>query len=174
MVDSSSSHSSIPHPHLSPLHQPTHSFAGPDLRGEAIHLLCALIDSNTEMAGEVSHGRGGAGNINPDETKYVDGEVVRAGVEGSHGDGAFSSGRGGAGNITDVGTPTSERRDHDVVPDVAVRASQDNQDYHTGRGGAGNEHVANGKKDAHKYDENGAPISFADRLKAKLFGVFKK
>lgn len=48
------------------------------------------------MAGpEVSHGRGGAGNINPDDTKYVDGEVVRAGSEGSHGDGAFSTGRGG-------------------------------------------------------------------------------
>ena len=48
------------------------------------------------MAGpEVSHGRGGAGNINPDDTKYVDGEVVRAGATGSHGDGAFSTGRGG-------------------------------------------------------------------------------
>jgi len=44
---------------------------------------------------EVSHGRGGAGNINPDDTKYVDGEVVRVGAEGSHGDGAFSTGRGG-------------------------------------------------------------------------------
>lgn len=46
-------------------------------------------------APEVSHGRGGAGNINPDDTKYVDGEVVRVGAEGSHGDGAFSTGRGG-------------------------------------------------------------------------------
>lgn len=44
---------------------------------------------------EVSHGRGGAGNINPDDTKYVDGEIVRQGEEGSHGDGAFSTGRGG-------------------------------------------------------------------------------
>ena len=47
------------------------------------------------MAPEVSHGRGGAGNINPDDTPYVDGEVVRVGVEGSHDDGAFSTGRGG-------------------------------------------------------------------------------
>ena len=46
-------------------------------------------------APEVSHGRGGAGNINPDDTKYVDGEVVRTGAIGSHGDGAFSTGRGG-------------------------------------------------------------------------------
>jgi hypothetical protein len=44
---------------------------------------------------EVSHGRGGAGNIAVDDTKYVDGEVVRAGPEGSHADGAFSTGRGG-------------------------------------------------------------------------------
>lgn len=47
------------------------------------------------MAVEVSHGRGGAGNINPDDTPYVDGEVVREGVVGSHGDGAYSAGRGG-------------------------------------------------------------------------------
>jgi hypothetical protein len=47
------------------------------------------------MVTEVSHGRGGAGNINPDDTKYVDGEVTREGVVGSHGDGAFSAGRGG-------------------------------------------------------------------------------
>jgi hypothetical protein len=44
---------------------------------------------------EVSHGRGGAGNINPDDTKYVDGEIVRAGTEGPQGAGAYSTGRGG-------------------------------------------------------------------------------
>lgn len=47
------------------------------------------------MPAEVSHGRGGAGNISVDNTKYVDGEVVRSGIEGSHGDGAYSAGRGG-------------------------------------------------------------------------------
>lgn len=47
-------------------------------------------------APEVSHGRGGAGNITADDTKYVDGEIVRAGPEGSHEDGAYSTGRGGA------------------------------------------------------------------------------
>lgn len=44
---------------------------------------------------EISHGRGGRGNIAPDDTPYVDGEVVRAGEVGSHNDGAFSTGRGG-------------------------------------------------------------------------------
>lgn len=43
-------------------------------------------------APEVSHGRGGAGNITPDDTTYVDGEIVRTGDEGT----AVSTGRGGA------------------------------------------------------------------------------
>jgi hypothetical protein len=47
------------------------------------------------MSAEVSHGRGGAGNFKPDDTEYVDGEVVRTGIVGSHGDGAYSAGRGG-------------------------------------------------------------------------------
>lgn len=51
------------------------------------------------MTAEVSHGRGGAGNLAVDDTKYVDGEVVRSGVEGSHGDGAYSSGRGGMSHL---------------------------------------------------------------------------
>lgn len=55
----------------------------------------------TIMTAEVSHGRGGAGNIDVDDTKYVDGEVVRSGDVGSHGDGAFSAGRGGASSIAD-------------------------------------------------------------------------
>lgn len=46
-------------------------------------------------AAETSHGRGGAGNIIADDTEYMDGEVVRQGQAGSHGDGAFSAGRGG-------------------------------------------------------------------------------
>lgn len=50
-------------------------------------------------APEVSHGRGGAGNINPDDTQYVDGEIVRQGDVGTHGDGAYSTGRGGTSSI---------------------------------------------------------------------------
>ncbi|KAK4192768.1 hypothetical protein QBC35DRAFT_483338 [Podospora australis] len=123
-------------------------------------------------APEVSHGRGGAGNINPDDTKYVDGEVVRVGVEGSHGDGAFSTGRGGAANIGDAGKNNAIRADKDVVPPAAVRHSSDG-DYHTGRGGAGNaqketEHV----KKVINGESN--PVGLADRLKAKILGVFKK
>jgi hypothetical protein len=121
------------------------------------------------MAGpEVSHGRGGAGNIKEDDTKYVDGEVVRAGVEGSHGDGAYSTGRGGAANIADKGTGPAPRKDADVVPPVATRPSQENADFHTGRGGAGNEHIAPEKA------AKGPHQSLADKLKTKILGVFKK
>ncbi|KAK1834851.1 hypothetical protein QBC39DRAFT_389199 [Podospora conica] len=121
---------------------------------------------------EVSHGRGGAGNINPDDTKYVDGEVVRVGVAGSHGDGAFSTGRGGAANIGDPGTKSTVRADKDVVPEAAVRPSSENTDYHVGRGGAGNAHiVADKEKKASGAD---GPISLADKLKNKLFGRKKK
>ncbi|KAL7936856.1 hypothetical protein V8C35DRAFT_293997 [Trichoderma chlorosporum] len=123
------------------------------------------------MTTEVSHGRGGAGNIDVDDTKYVDGEVVRSGVVGSHGDGAFSAGRGGAGNITDIGTASTQRNDTDFVPEAAVRASQDVQGYHTGRGGVGNEHHVDEHADAKPRPV--APVGLADKLKAKLFGAFK-
>lgn len=42
-------------------------------------------------AREVSHGRGGAGNITPDDTQYADAEIVRAADEGT----GVSTGRGG-------------------------------------------------------------------------------
>lgn len=131
-------------------------------------------------APEVSHGRGGAGNINPDDTKYVDGEVVRIGAEGSHGDGAFSTGRGGAANIGDPGVKQTHRADKDLVPEAAIRPSSDN-DYHTGRGGAGNVELVKTKtkelvKDAPQdsKDKPEAPLGLADRLKKKIYGVFKK
>ncbi|KAM0255404.1 hypothetical protein ACHAQJ_005772 [Trichoderma viride] len=123
------------------------------------------------MAAEVSHGRGGAGNIDADDTKYVDGEVVRSGIVGSHGDGAFSAGRGGAGNISDVGTAATHRNDEVAVPEEAFRASQDVQGFHTGRGGAGNEF--HGEENAEAKPRPVAPVGLADKLKKKLFGAFK-
>jgi len=117
---------------------------------------------------EVSHGRGGAGNINPDDTKYVDGEVTRTGVEGSHHDGAFSTGRGGAANIGDAHTKAAARADHDVIPEAAVRPSHEG-DFHTGRGGAGNEHHAKTP-----VDKDHPPKGLADQLKHKILGIFKK
>lgn len=57
----------------------------------------------------------------------------------------------------------------DVVPAEATRPSTENQDYHVGRGGAGNEHHAPEEKKA-----STAPTGLADKLKAKIVGVFKK
>lgn len=125
----------------------------------------AIIMTGSETP--VSHGRGGAGNINPDDTKYVDGEITRQGVPGSHNDGAFSTGRGGAANIADTEKGASAKRvDKVVVPDAAVRPSVD-QDYHTGRGGAGNAHRAGD-------ETKSAPVGLADKLKTKIMGAFKK
>ncbi|KAI1733973.1 hypothetical protein F4680DRAFT_367328 [Xylaria scruposa] len=156
---------------------------------------------------EVSHGRGGAGNINPDDTQYVDGSIVRQGEEGTHGDGAYSTGRGGepcrhsspyhlfpsspygfgavskadvlptetgAANIADKDTPSATRADKDFVPAEAVRPSMEG-DFHTGRGGAAN--VAHTPE---TQGQDGAPAAkppnqgLADKLKHKIFSVFKK
>ncbi len=50
--------------------------------------------STSAMSNEpiVSHGRGGAGNIEPDSKTYTDGEIVREGPVGDQGDGAYSTG----------------------------------------------------------------------------------
>ncbi|KAI0021026.1 hypothetical protein F4780DRAFT_308623 [Xylariomycetidae sp. FL0641] len=146
------------------------------------------------MSAEVSHGRGGAGNITPDNTKYVDGEIVREGEMGPHGDGAYSTGRGGAANIGDAShAPAPVRADHDVVPAAATRPSLEG-DYHVGRGGAANvqrtpEHQAEHDAKHHHHHHHGkdkvtdappAPAEkathrgLADKLKHKLMGVFKK
>ncbi|KAI0600284.1 hypothetical protein F4775DRAFT_547123 [Biscogniauxia sp. FL1348] len=122
---------------------------------------------------EVSHGRGGAGNINPDDTKYVDGEIVREGAEGPHGDGAFSTGRGGAANIGDAAKPPTVRADKDVVPDVATRPSQEG-DFHVGRGGAANVHLAPETQKQKEKEQQKPNLGLADKLKNKIFGAFKK
>merc|ERR1712080_194971 len=87
-----------------------------------------------------------------------------------------SHGRGGAGNIGDIGSQSTQRKDRDVIPDSAVRSSTDAH-YHTGRGGAGNEHSSHKKKTEPKHNgtaEASAPVSLADKLKGKLMGALKK
>ncbi|CZS94518.1 uncharacterized protein RAG0_04463 [Rhynchosporium agropyri] len=117
--------------------------------------------NSTEV--EVSHGRGGAGNIGPDTTQYTDGEIVREGVAGPHGDGAFSTGRGGAANIGSPGMKATRRKDDMAIPEVAIRPSMEDQTFHVGRGGEGNVH----KPDPPAGPKH--PIGFADKLKNKLF-----
>ncbi|POS71970.1 hypothetical protein DHEL01_v209633 [Diaporthe helianthi] len=116
------------------------------------------------MSAPVSHGRGGQGNVFPDDTKYTDGEVVREGEAGT----GVSTGRGGAANISD-NNASAPRTDKEVVPEAATRPSAENQEYHTGRGGEGNIHHAH--KEA---EDKGAHKGLADKLKAKVMGILKK
>ncbi|KAM5439787.1 hypothetical protein MferCBS31731_004197 [Microsporum ferrugineum] len=129
----------------------------------------------------VSHGRGGQGNIAADSTKYVDAEIVREGIEGDQGDGAYSAGRGGIGNIGSPNIPPSRGRPHDVdvIPPSAVRQPS-GTDYHVGRGGQGNvcsepskvDKVETNKGPEVETDEKpqAAPEGFAERLKQMIFG----
>lgn len=111
---------------------------------------------------EVSHGRGGAGNIGEDPTPYGDGEIVREGIVGDHGDGAFSTGRGGAANIGSPKIAATQRKDDLAIPETALRPSMENDTTHVGRGGAGNVHVPEANAPKH-------PEGLADKLKNKLF-----
>ncbi|KAI5786377.1 hypothetical protein DFH27DRAFT_256065 [Peziza echinospora] len=113
---------------------------------------------------QVSHGRGGTGNIGPDDGEYVDGGIHRAGDPAASG-AAYSTGRGGASNIASpkASPAVGAAADDDIIPDVAKVITNDDQPHHAGRGGQGNV-VAPGKK-PHK--------GLADRIKDKLFQILK-
>ncbi|OLN81269.1 hypothetical protein CCHL11_07375, partial [Colletotrichum chlorophyti] len=94
----------------------------------------------------------------------------------------------GAGNIGDAKTSPAARTDRDLVPEEAYRPSTDGQDFHVGRGGAGNavDHETLANKDAHKdidhekkaaakaRADGTAGVSVADKLKAKILSPFHK
>jgi len=160
------------HGEASPLHSPQLYLARVEISDLNTHVpyhtedntkSISLANMSAKNSMEVSHGRGGAGNIGPDSTQYVDGEIVREGVVGEHGDGAFSTGRGGAANIGSPGMKATKRKDDVAIPDVALRPSMEDQTFHTGRGGGGNIH----KPDPPAGPKH--PIGFADKLKNKLF-----
>ncbi|KAL4897698.1 hypothetical protein BDV59DRAFT_48503 [Aspergillus ambiguus] len=122
----------------------------------------------------VSHGRGGQGNIGADPTQYVDAGIVREGLYGDQGDGAYSAGRGGAGNIGSphVRPAAGPPHDAEVIPELAIRKSADG-DYHTGRGGQGNVHLDEAhrkEKEEKKKRKSLAHEGLAEKLKNKLFG----
>lgn len=93
---------------------------------------------------------------------YGDGEIVREGVVGDHGDGAYSAGRGGAANIGSPGLKATQRKDEVIVPEIATRPSTEGENFHVGRGGQGNVHEAEPVVQKH-------PEGLADKLKNKLF-----
>jgi len=88
----------------------------------------------------VSTGRGGSGNIGHDPNVYVDGGIVREGIQGESAEGTYSTGRGGAGNLGSprLGPDRGRRDSQDIIPETALREGQEN--YHIGRGGEGNVH----------------------------------
>lgn len=139
------------------------------------------------MAAPVSHGRGGkhlsklntcstnnqgAANIRPDDTPYTDGEIVREGPVGDQGDGTYSSGRGGRGNIGADLQPGQQVGDADYIPETATREIKD-ENYHYGRGGAGNE-IHHDKKEK-TVDQHGFQVKVPqDSLKDKVKHIFHK
>ncbi|KAL7267027.1 hypothetical protein RUND412_010403 [Rhizina undulata] len=121
----------------------------------------------------VSHGRGGQGNIGPDSTEYTDGSIHREADPAASG-AAYSSGRGGAGNIgspqqkpEDTGNNDDVVPEADIVPEVAKVEPHQDEAYHSGRGGEGNAvPAAVPKSKIHQ--------GLAEKLKEKLFGLSKK
>ena len=92
-----------------------------------------------------SHGRGGAGNIAPDGTEYVDGGIVRTATPS----GTYTTGRGGGGN---VGRSEGAAEGHDVVPDnaqVDAPVPSTGHGVSTGRGGGGNIVTTEEEKERH-------------------------
>lgn len=85
----------------------------------------------------------------------------------------------GTGNIGDSGVAPTARTDADLIPDAATREVEED-DVHTGRGGAGNVHLGPEHKkkrvlDGEPHAESTATHgSVADKLKHKVLGVFKK
>jgi len=113
----------------------------------------------------VSHGRGGTGNIGPDDTKYVDGGIHRESDPASAGL-PYSTGRGGASNIASPKSePVKTGSDGDIVPEAAKVLSRDGP-YHGGRGGEGNVVEPEQPKKKGK--------GLADRIKEKLASLLKR
>lgn len=98
----------------------------------------------------------GAANIGPDNTVYVDGEIVREGPVGNQGDGPYSAGRGGAGNIDKDGKEQVHAgqapHDQEIIPETATRVGKE-ESHHVGRGGAGNEAHVQEKKHEGIFDK---------------------
>ncbi|KAI9790195.1 MAG: hypothetical protein M1835_001152 [Candelina submexicana] len=121
------------------------------------------------MSGNVSHGRGGQGNIAPDSNTYADGAIVREGpVSGLDNDGPITTGRGGAGNIGSPRQKPTERFDEEIVPETAMRDNGPGyENFHVGRGGEGNIHR---EKDSHTEGHNAHHKGLGEKIKDAVTG----
>merc|ERR1711988_1180630 len=73
------------------------------------HFSTRLSLNTTNMGGGQppihSTGRGGAGNIGPDDREHIDANIVREGTAGQSDNSEFTTGGGGAGNVVSSPPP---------------------------------------------------------------------
>jgi hypothetical protein len=132
----------LPHPH----HYITHLSSSPTFPRHSYFLnhpstfhLHPTMSTSTSTNTPLSPGQG---NIGPDSTAYVDGEIHHQADPTASG-AAYSAGRGGAGNISNNGngggnggataTATGTGTDGDVIPSEAVVPAREEEEVvHTG------------------------------------------
>ncbi|KAL4782530.1 hypothetical protein BJX76DRAFT_289321 [Aspergillus varians] len=88
------------------------------------------------MSRNISHGRGGAGNIYTSENRTKPQDLVTPTIKQE----VYTTGRGGSGNMmhNDPDRPELARESQDVeTPPVRVQEAA----HHTGRGGAANQYI---------------------------------
>lgn len=88
------------------------------------------------MARNISHGRGGAGNIYSSQARTTPQDLVTPTIKQD----VYTTGRGGSGNMVhnDPERPELARESQDVeAPPVRIQEGA----HHTGRGGAANQYI---------------------------------
>jgi len=107
--------------------------------------------SSGSRKGNLSHGRGGAGNIGSPPADAIPPTLDTPTLKGE----VYTTGRGGSGNMAKNNDPEAARRAQDVVGHPRRESTNST---HVGRGGAANvfrpsaEEIANAKKDNAKWE----------------------
>ncbi|KAL2852534.1 hypothetical protein BJY01DRAFT_244531 [Aspergillus pseudoustus] len=100
------------------------------------------------MARNISHGRGGAGNIYSSETRTTPQDLVTPTIKQE----VYTTGRGGSGNMmhNDPERPELARESQDVeAPPMRVQEAP----HHTGRGGAANQYIPSPEEEKRAREE---------------------
>ncbi|KAJ5820448.1 hypothetical protein N7474_006039 [Penicillium riverlandense] len=101
----------------------------------------------------VSHGRGGAGNISRQQSATTPRDLVTPTIKQE----VYTTGRGGSGNMVhnDPGRPEIARESQDVES-PPLRAEQ--IPHHTGRGGAANAYIPSPEEERRHRQEQEAEL----------------
>ncbi|KAL2852988.1 hypothetical protein BJX68DRAFT_265232 [Aspergillus pseudodeflectus] len=101
------------------------------------------------MARNISHGRGGAGNIYSSETRTTPQDLVTPTIKQE----VYTTGRGGSGNMVhnDPDRPEIARESQDV--EAPPRRVQEGAPHHTGRGGAANQYIPTAEEERKAREE---------------------